>query len=246
MTSTETTTAPLETPAESSSGSERDADAILHEYLDRDRRIDTLPPEEAAALRRAFEESETITRYREGTTIDDLRSASAALHSEEMMRAVPAEELRHYADQIGHTVRSIELLCGRYAQSIRAIEGMRLRRYHMEDWRVTERLESFDRMRRATHDELIATLNQQYRTLQRLTTTHRVRLPRAAQVPKELRPEAPNDPRRENVGEWAITTDYYLRAQHLLALIEKSGQGENPLPTKPPKYSTSTGHAPDS
>lgn len=95
------------------------------------------------------------------------------------------------------------------------LEGM-----YVDREKGLSRLAEHNKERGVAHEALNQALKDYNKLLLRLQNKGYV-IPDDAIVPSDIRFETNSDPRREALGEWAIETDYYLRAQNLLRLAQE-------------------------
>lgn len=202
------------------------ADTILHSTLIANVDVERLPEDRTSAIDHAFAESKEIKAYLNGkTTIDSLRAvqdlvvercSSANLDAKTRSEILAASQRR---------LEDVVNACHNYGRIVDRLEHTKAGRFTLEEDRFAKTLASFDAARRRSHEAMIDALrifNRHHSVV--LHERYGIDIPNATLIDDSLLHD------RDTAGQWALATDYYLRAKHLVELIRKKKEQKDSAP----------------
>lgn len=201
-------------------------DTLLHATLTADVDVDRLPDDRADAINHAFAESKEIQSYLSGaTTIESLRIVQelvAKACSEARLDAKTRSEILAASQR---RLEDVVNACHNYGRIVDRLEHTKAGRFTLEEDRFAKTLASFDAARRRSHEAMIDTLRifNRYHSVV-LHERYGIDIPNATLVDDSLLHD------RDTAGQWALATDYYLRAKHLVELIRKKKEQKDSAP----------------
>lgn len=204
------------------------ADKILHATLIANVDVDRLPEDRAEAIDRAFAESKEIQSYLGGaTTIESLQVVRNMISEKCSEAGLDMKTCGEICATSDRRLENIVHACHNYGRTVDAFEHTKTARFTLEEDKFAKILSSADAARRRSHEAMMDTLrvfNRYHSAV--LHDRYHVDIPNSALVDDALLLD------RDRAGTWALTTDYYLRAKHLVELIQKKKEQIRSAPSE--------------
>lgn len=226
MSEHETRTRDTRLPEDGSEQGEGKADALLHKTLVANIDVDRLPEDRADAIDHAFAESKEIRSYLNGkSSIESLRAVRNIVAERCSAAGLDEKDREEILAASDRRLEDIIRSCHDYGRAVNRLEHSKAARFALEEDKFAKTVASKDAARRRAHEALIDTLrifNRFHSAV--LHDRYRVDIPNSALVDDALLLD------RNNAGQWALATDYYLRAKHLVELIRKKKEQKSSAP----------------
>lgn len=219
---------------EAEPGEETDpqADELLKRYTKMESvNVSELPPDQQSELEQAFKRSPEIHAYLTGRSpLTTLERIEGVLSDASHAAGLTDKDAETVVGTSRRLRKEIEDQCDAYGRTIDRMEASKLRRFHLDDRALAEQLTGEDRARRLAHTAVIDRLRA-------FNRYHRVVLHEryGINAPNELLIDDLLLRDRDMASRWALRTDYYVRAKHLIDLIEeqkRKGQAGEPVPSE--------------
>lgn len=206
---------------------EQKADVLLKNALSSETSVDRLRPEQLDELEIAFLKSAEIQRYlKNETPIDRLGDVLEEIEGQCREKKIDEATSKQILEAAQRQLKNVIDACHDYALSVDRFERTKLARFRMEDDKFARILEQWDVTRRRAHESMLSTFRGFNRYHSAVLHKHYgIDIPNSLLIGDSIMRS------RDVAGEWALASDYYLRANELIKQIKK--RKEQPVEAAP-------------